>query len=681
MKRLSIVLLACACAGTEADPPEVTIDTARDTDPYGTIVEPPDTDPPLESGDTSVPPVPIAEYRSDPGAVVLSDDTERVYVVDRDNGVLQIVDRQFAFVLGEVDVGAEPARIARHDDVVWVTARRDGAVVRFRESGDTLVEEARVTVGAGPFGIAAPSADTVYVALESERAVVALDSTTLAETRRWTLDGQPRWLAVSVDDGKIAASYSDRAAFTVFDLAADTHTEFEVPTTRRYQTLACTDRPLRPRITADPSFSTTGDHLYVPVLFADTLATVPHNNLFTLPDRSCPDSPEAGTPITRITHPWVRQISHGSPMDQGRHEPAIVKAPATPLALTEVIGLSSQIRRASDTSFDDVLRGYPSGLVVGRRGTDDEFGLYVSMESVDRVVFVDLDEPSFEQNVSGMSTYKRSVAVVTGGPRGLMMTPNPPIDVWAEGWLGRRVTAVDLFGFAPGDTMGVAVEPSSRLVELPDSDLSDAVQAGRRFFHGADSRSLARRNNGVACASCHPDGGTDQHTWTLQTIDRQTRPLWGLDLTLPMGWLAEGTDFDSYTLVEIDRMDGRSTPAGTIANMGQYLAQLSPPPRPSLDPATLAQVLEGETLFDEAGCATCHTGSQLTDSLSHSVHAGPELLTPRLVGLAATAPYLHDGSAATLVDLLDRAADGLHGDTSALDAGQREALAAFLEAR
>jgi len=52
---------------------------------------------------------------------------------------------------------------------------------------------------------------------------------------------------------------------------------------------------------------------------------------------------------------------------------------------------------------------------------------------------------------------------------------------------------------------------------------------------------------------------------------------------------------------------------------------------------------------------------------------------PTLLGLWATAPYLHDGSAPTLFDVLDRNVDDLHGTTSTLDAQQRSDLVEFLK--
>ncbi|HEY8977351.1 MAG TPA: cytochrome c peroxidase, partial [Burkholderiaceae bacterium] len=115
-------------------------------------------------------------------------------------------------------------------------------------------------------------------------------------------------------------------------------------------------------------------------------------------------------------------------------------------------------------------------------------------------------------------------------------------------------------------------------------------------------------------------------------------------------------------------------------------------------PAFPAAAVRGVRLFaGRAGCAACHGGPALSDdaphvSLVHSLAApgipddghpgGPvnAFRTPGLRDVAATAPYLHDGSAARLCDALrPHAADPAH-PAPALTASERSDLAAFLRA-
>ena len=98
----------------------------------------------------------------------------------------------------------------------------------------------------------------------------------------------------------------------------------------------------------------------------------------------------------------------------------------------------------------------------------------------------------------------------------------------------------------------------------------------------------------------------------------------------------------------------------------------------------MATVARGKKLFDSAelGCRTCHDGANYTDQEKHKFAGSslPEVDTPSLIGIAASAPYFHDGSAATLEALLrDRGA--VHGmaDTAKLTDQQVSDLTAFLE--
>jgi mono/diheme cytochrome c family protein len=113
-------------------------------------------------------------------------------------------------------------------------------------------------------------------------------------------------------------------------------------------------------------------------------------------------------------------------------------------------------------------------------------------------------------------------------------------------------------------------------------------------------------------------------------------------------------------------------------------------PDGSLTPAAA----RGKALFDDAGCASCHSGPGFTDSAFGALHdvgtlgvgsgqanggALTGLDTPTLRGLWATAPYLHDGSAATLADVVGpRNPTGQHGPTHLMTAAERQDLVAYL---
>ena len=114
---------------------------------------------------------------------------------------------------------------------------------------------------------------------------------------------------------------------------------------------------------------------------------------------------------------------------------------------------------------------------------------------------------------------------------------------------------------------------------------------------------------------------------------------------------------------------GRSDDLDALA---AYCNSLEPTLSPHADgPGKLGLAAErGRVLFESpaVGCAGCHSGPMYTDSRldakpfrTHDVGTGrgdpaetlgPAFDTPTLVGVYRTAPYLHDGRARTLRDVL-----------------------------
>jgi DNA-binding beta-propeller fold protein YncE len=102
----------------------------------------------------------------------------------------------------------------------------------------------------------------------------------------------------------------------------------------------------------------------------------------------------------------------------------------------------------------------------------------------------------------------------------------------------------------------------------------------------------------------------------------------------------------------------------------------------------------GKVLFGRLGCDFCHVGSDFTDSSRKMLHdvgtlkatsgfrSGAPLTgidTPTLLGVWETAPYLHDGSAATIRDVLTTAnPNGQHGFVEALNDKEVDQLVAYV---
>jgi cytochrome c peroxidase len=128
-------------------------------------------------------------------------------------------------------------------------------------------------------------------------------------------------------------------------------------------------------------------------------------------------------------------------------------------------------------------------------------------------------------------------------------------------------------------------------------------------------------------------------------------------------------------------------PEEVSAAMDEYLKSLRPVPSPYLEKGRSSRsARRGQKVFQRAGCATCHPPGLFTDLRAYDVGTRQvsdkptdTFDTPTLVEVWRTAPYLHDGSAATLRDVLTtRNPRDQHGKTSGLSSRELDDLCAFL---
>ncbi|HUJ63482.1 MAG TPA: c-type cytochrome [Kofleriaceae bacterium] len=255
------------------------------------------------------------------------------------------------------------------------------------------------------------------------------------------------------------------------------------------------------------------------------------------------------------------------------------------------------------------------------------------------------------------------------GADGLALAPGGDVLVWCS--FSRKIARV-----APNGDL------ARRGPEIAASRLDAAHHRGLVLFHTstADVSAFAT----VACANCHLDGRTDGLSWQIHGSALQTPMLAGrLVGTAPFKWDGGAKDLVHSVRATLDRLGGSGLSRRDLAALTGYLEALPPVRTPTRDPAAVAR---GKALYEsaEVGCTQCHDGPAYTDTSRHAlVGAHGRFDTPSLIGIAASAPYFHDGSAATLeVVLRDRGA--IHGMTDGspqLGDAQIADLVAFLETR
>jgi hypothetical protein len=147
-----------------------------------------------------------------------------------------------------------------------------------------------------------------------------------------------------------------------------------------------------------------------------------------------------------------------------------------------------------------------------------------------------------------------------------------------------------------------------------------------------------------------------------------------------------GTFVDERIGVEIHQEPDRVTPMLPALRDYQFSIDAPPPPADSFDAAAAAR---GKLVFEGAGtCASCHSGARFTDA--PTLHAPEETgMTTDAARRSATGmyrttplralwqhpPYFHDGSAATLADVVDHYDQVLE---LGLDQAQRDDLVQYL---
>ncbi len=217
-------------------------------------------------------------------------------------------------------------------------------------------------------------------------------------------------------------------------------------------------------------------------------------------------------------------------------------------------------------------------------------------------------------------------------------------------------------------------------IVLPGIDMQDT---GHDLFNRS-----ANPKNGLACASCHPEGREDGHTWKFTEIGaRRTQTVGGHVLeTAPFHWDGDMPNIDAImTEVFVHRMGGALQGPRHSKVLQNWLGSLSA--FPSSGPANVsANVEHGKALFNDAkvACASCHGGEHFTNNTNTDVGTSKAFQVPTLIGVSARAPFMHDGCAKTLKDRFAKGNDACtggikHGDTSALSEGDVDDLVGYLE--
>lgn len=658
---------------------------------------------------------PRAELGFRSGSSALSVSGDDVFVADADNGTLTRVSTGSgdleAFVLG-----LEPTRVTRVGDDLWVTLRAAGEVAIVHDDGENLSLVDRIQVGAEPYGIvASPDGDFVYVALSTADRVVEIDTSSREVVRKFTIPGQPRWLAMHPSGGGVYVGCPYARQVFRIRLGDGEVTPVDLPPIQRGDPSTGEVHDLVPRITGDLTVSGHGDILAIPALYVDNTSSVggadPLEDDGTVSEEnpSGGDGYAAGDPegLTRFNpaivtfdlegEGLVRLSSAASSLVAGK-----VARDADEDVVPNTGGSSDDIAQA-DTggrggSFGDDgdkgenrVRGYLTSLVFSSDddtilGTVEGGAAVIVMPA--RPVTSGRPEQDEKDPFFGDGGFQSTTRVFIGtelGTSALAVAPDG--SVWAWNFLARslsrfeesRSTQLVKDSITAGSFRVNTTVFAGAALSLDPSILPPDVVEGRELFYSSSNPSMAAAGAGVSCATCHFDGRNDGLTWTFDHGVRQTPSLAGrVSDTAPVTWTSEVDSVKREAfLTSQGRMGGSGIRDAQTESIAAYIDWSRSVVMPEQDADAVAR---GRSVFlsAEAGCGTCHSGERLTDNRSHAM-MGEVVNTPTLTGVGASGPYLHDGSARDLTELIDRCDEIGMGKTSHLSAGERLDLEVYLK--
>ncbi|MBA3462094.1 MAG: c-type cytochrome [Deltaproteobacteria bacterium] len=547
-------------------------------------------------------------------------------VVDADSGSLIKTDKSGKSI-AQLPIGRDAGLLTYNPEtgMAYVADRGGDRIAVIKVAGKLEVAQSFKTP-AEPYGVAlTPDKKTLLVTTIADRTMVALDVATGAEKWRSALGREPRGLAVSPDGTRALVSY----------LLTGTVDQIDLLETHRAEHIAISNAAAPRRCRGCGSAGDAFARASFAVTFMGTdQAIVPF---------------QRETPI---------QITGGSE-NTGGYGGGFESPVNHQLAF---IGLG----KGGNTSQVTAQIAQHQPRAVAWDGIHD--ALYIAGMGNDTILQI--------KNASQVGVAEGVTASLTigakCGPDGLAVTAEGNVLVWCA--FTRSVEKVDFVDAKGALATTAKVHAGPALVA---TTMNEKQHQGYVLFHSAEPAVSSR--GAMACSTCHPDNRTDGLSWRIEKHELQTPILSGRMVgTHPFKWDGGDVDLKTSLTGTMKRLGGFGLDKPQTDALASYIEAMPAVRTPTRD---TTQVARGKKLFDAEGCRTCHDGPHYQDNDQHKFTGTlAKSDTPSLRGLAASAPYYHDGSAATLEALLrDRGA--VHGmaNTAKLSDAQVADLSAFLE--
>jgi YVTN family beta-propeller protein len=247
-------------------------------------------------------------------------------------------------------------------------------------------------------------------------------------------------------------------------------------------------------------------------------------------------------------------------------------------------------------------------------------------------------------------------------PRGIAIGPDGKT-AYVANCLDDTIGVIDLARLAPAG-----------VIDLGGPRVETRQRFGERVFHNAK----VTFHRQYSCHSCHPDGHVDSVTYDIESdgigvspVDNRT--LRGILDTAPFKWEGTNPNLSRQCGARLSVFFTRLAPftPDELSAVDYYVTTIPRPPnryRALNAPLTPAQrrgkiifyrtvANDGREIPVENRCSTCHFPPYFTDRRLHDVGTRHPLDrqakfdVPHLNNIYDSAPYLHNGSAATLEEI------------------------------
>jgi cytochrome c peroxidase len=628
-------------------------------------------------------------------------------IADEDDKALHVIDVASRREISSVSLAGTPAHVMVASDGRVLVTLRDQAQVQILAAGDngSLAARCSIQTPSEPIALAeTPDKSKFVVTSGWGHSLDILASKDLSRQARVDLPREPRGVHISPDGTSAVVAHLVGSNLSVVDLATgqprtiDTHGAAE---TRRINVKKIREQ------TPTPTYSpyVSGAYGKKAVRFPKPVPTVAPQVSEVKTSFAQPKSFEFTSREANIRRHSINGITLAM-VDKKMVNPRVLVDPGEQDEVATYYGSGDRPSEVSDVLIlDEKLQPVNAmaevkGGVAARRFTsrfpEGEDGCFlpraITENTADHTALVAClgSNMLLEYSIESLGATPRAVVrsrwPVAKGPSAVAYDAKAKqAIVWSQ--YDHAVTFVAL---PTGSIEERLVPEKDRVTRLnlarPASlETNGEVELGRQIYHTTGDHRISRE--GLACASCHPDGRDDALTWATQDGPRNAPMLAGrLEGTAPYAWNGSSDRVAEHLEHTVQRLGGSGLPKREMEALAAYCLAMKTYKNPTPDAAKVAR---GKEIFtsSQAKCSSCHAPGKdnvFTDNKKHDVASSAmadninEFDTPSLRFVGGTAPYFHDGRYQNLRELLVKS-NGQMGNTAHLAPADLDALEAYLK--